>query len=236
MRRWKQFLCKSLPNYLENPLISAVLICDETGEDADAIESSPFANHSKIRIIRNMKRIGAYLNKRQCILESPTEWVAVLDSDNHFPESFFETIYDIWSKEGTPNPRHIYGAGQIQRVFLDSGKSENKTAHFEGKQICHKNWNEILQMPCWPYLLNDGNWILHKSAIEFLPNYIPDSETRAVDALFTLFQLIKAGWTYHVVKGLYYIHTVHNDSEWLKTEKESERILGKRLWRIESQN
>lgn len=232
MRRWEHFLSKSLPRYLENPLISHVVVCDETGEDADAIEASMMKSHSKLRVIRNKTRLGAYLNKRQCILESPTEWVAVLDSDNHFPDTFFETLFDTWAREEEPNPRTLYGAGDIQRIFLDSGKSENKTTHFEGRIVTQENWNETLQMPYWPYMLNDGNWIVNRCALEHLPGNVPDSETRAVDALFTVHRLVKAGWSYHIVKGLYYIHTVHNDSEWLKTERESERILGSTNWRM----
>ena len=44
MRRWS-FLKDSLPMYLGRPEVTEVIVCDETGEDYEAIQKSAFANH-----------------------------------------------------------------------------------------------------------------------------------------------------------------------------------------------
>ena len=93
LRRWN-FLQKTLPNLLGNDLISYVVISDETGEDVKQIQATNYGTHSKLILSTNSEILGMYRNKRRCLELAPTEWVAVLDSDNLFPEAFFETIMD----------------------------------------------------------------------------------------------------------------------------------------------
>lgn len=233
MRRWAGFLEKNLPRYLDNDLIDYVVICDETGEDAAALKKSPWAHHPKLRIHVNPKRLGMYYNKRQCMLESPTEWVAILDSDNIFPDAFFETIHDMWEIEA-PDPNIIYAASEIVRVFLKTGVSEERTRHFTAMRIRKDNWNKVLKMPAWNFLLNDGNWIGHRSLLAAWPTHIPEKQIQATDSIRIVKQFVEAGKTYLVVPALRYIHTVHDDSEWIKTEAESSYLLATTNWTIQN--
>lgn len=230
MRRWKGFLEKSLPSFLENDYVTYVVVCDETGEDVKAIQASKWATHPKLRLHVNETRLGMYANKRRCVEQSPTEWVAVLDSDNVFPEQYFETLFEVWKDEGA-NRKIVYAASEIVRVFLKTGESEEKTRQFSGMRITRGNWNKILQTQGWNFLLNDGNWVGHKSVLEAWPP-LPESQVRATDSIRIVKQLVQAGWTYFIVPGMRYIHTVHDDSEWIKTEADSTRLLATTEWRI----
>lgn len=235
MRRWKDFLQQSLPLYLANPMISHVVICDETGEDVASILLSSFANHPKLHLYVNDCRLGAYQNKRKCIEKSPTDWVAVLDSDNIFSEDFFEVVLETLQREKY-NPTIVLAAGDSIRLFVKTGAQEIRTEHFKGLRIHHKNWNRVLEMPAWNFLLNDGNYIVHKSAYTYLsPNYTLE-QVQAADAILAAKQFVQNGCTYYVVPDLRYIHTVHDDSEWLKTDRDSTRILNSTDWRIFSEN
>ncbi len=232
MRRWASFLAKSIPQYLEFDLVSHVVVCDETGEDIDAILASSFGNHPKLHLHKNEKRLGAYLNKRQCIEKSPSDWVAVLDSDNIFPEEFFEKAYETLNKEKW-NPSLVLASADNTRLFIQTGKEEKRTSHFSGLRITKQNWNQILQMPDWNFLLNDGNYIVHKSVFDYLnPKYTLE-QVQAADAILAAKQMVANGCTYYIVPGLWYIHTVHNDSEWIKTDRQSTRILNTTDWRIQ---
>lgn len=226
MKRFS-FLKKTVPAYLDNPLITAVVICDETGEDIDQIEKESWGKHPKLRLHRNPTRLGMYYNKRKCMEVSPTDWVAVLDSDNIFPEEFFEVV-----QETVKNPKTVYASGQIVRVFLKTGESEEKTKQFSGLSITKSNWNTVLQTPGWNFLLNDGNWIGHKSLLQAWPTDIQEEQIRATDSLRIVRNFILKGYTYSVVPELRYIHTVHEDSEWLKTEAESSYLLATTNWLI----
>lgn len=230
MKRFS-FLQKTVPQMLDNPLITAVAICDETGEDVNQIEQTAWGKHPKLRLHRNPKRLGMYYNKRKCMEVSPTEWVAVLDSDNLFPEEFFETIHDLWATEGEDS-KTVYASGHIVRVFLKTGESEEKTGQFSGMKITKTNWNSVLQTPGWNFLLNDGNWIGHRSLLQAWPTDIQEEQIRATDSLRIVRNFVQNGFTYSIVPDLRYIHTVHEDSEWIKTEMESSYLLATTNWRL----
>jgi len=170
-----------------------------------------------------------YRNKRRCLELAPTDWVAVLDSDNLFPEAFFETIADELRSADT---KTIYASAHIVRLFLKTGESEERTGHFSGNRINKENWNKTLQTPAWNFLLNDGNWIGHKSLLEAWPLNIPESKIKATDSLMIVRNAVLAGFTYYVVPDLRYIHTVHDDSEWIKTEQMSSFLLATTTWTI----
>lgn len=230
MRRWNGFLEKSLPMFLENTNVTHVLVCDETGEDVKAIQKSFYANHPKLRLHVNDNRLGMYANKRKCVELSPTEWVAVLDSDNIFPDVYFEALFDIWRDEGA-NQKTVYAASEIIRVFLKTGESEERTSHFSGMRIQKKNWNQVLGMKDWNFLLNDGNWVGHRSILETWPP-MPEEKIRATDSIRIIKNMVEKGWTYYIVPGMRYIHTVHDDSEWIKTDRESSYLLATTNWRL----
>lgn len=230
MRRWKGFLEKSLPTFLENEKVTYVVISDETGEDVKAIQASKWAKHPKLRLSVNEKRLGMYANKRRCVELAPTDWVAVLDSDNLFPEDYFEAVFEIWQEEGA-NVKTVYAASEIVRVFLKTGESEERTRHFSGMRITKGNWNKVLQTQGWNFLLNDGNWVGHRSVLEAWPS-IAEENVKATDSIRIVRNLVLHGWTYFIVPGMRYIHTVHDDSEWIKTEADSTRLLATTEWRI----
>jgi glycosyltransferase involved in cell wall biosynthesis len=230
MRRWKGFLEKSLPLFLENSYVSRVLICDETGEDVEAILHSGYINHPKLILHTNDHRLGMYANKRKCVELSPTPWVAVLDSDNIFPDEYFEALFDLWKDEGA-STKTVYAASEIVRVFLKTGNSEERTKHFTGMRINRTNWNRVLQMRDWNFLLNDGNWVGHRSILEAWPQ-MPEEKIRATDSIRIVKQLVEKGWTYSITPGMRYIHTVHDDSEWIKTDRESSFLLATTDWKL----
>lgn len=228
LRRWG-FLQKTLPSLLDNDLITWVVISDETGEDIKQIQATEYATNSKLILSTNTEILGMYRNKRRCLELAPTEWVAVLDSDNVFPEAFFETIMDELQ---TADQKTIYASANIVRLFLKTGESEERTQHFSGKKINQSNWNETLQTRAWNFLLNDGNWIAHKSLLEAWPLDVPESKIKATDSLMIVRNAVLSGFTYYVLPGLRYIHTVHDDSEWIKTEQVSSFLLATTVWTI----
>jgi glycosyltransferase involved in cell wall biosynthesis len=229
MKRFS-FLEKAIPQYLENPLITAVVICDETGEDVKAMQERAWGKHPKLRLHVNPKRLGVYGNKRRCMELSPTEWVAVLDSDNIFPEAFFETLFDTWDEEGV-DEKTVYAASENIRVFLESGESEERTRHFAGMKISKSNWNQVLKMPAWNFLLNDGNWIGHKSLFDAWPP-LKEEDVVGTDSIRIMRGFVEKGFTLYIVPGLRYIHTVHNGSNWIATEAQSSYLLATTDWHL----
>lgn len=233
-KRWN-FLEKVLGQYLDNPLIQKVVICDETGEDVAAIKNSRFATNKKLILHVNPKQLGMYHNKRKCLevaAQNGAEWVSVLDSDNLFSEDFFETLCEAIEKQN--NSKYVFVASEIVHLQKKTGETKVHTAHFAGFKITKKNWNGVLETRGWNFLLNDGNWTAHKDVIQCFNDEANEEQIRAVDSLLLAKQMVEGGYTYYVVPDLKYIHTVHDDSEWMKTEAISLRLLRTTNWRIEN--
>jgi hypothetical protein len=54
-------LQENLPKYFENPLFSEIIICDETGEDAEKIAEN--FSDDRLKVFVNEKRLGGFRNK-----------------------------------------------------------------------------------------------------------------------------------------------------------------------------
>jgi hypothetical protein len=231
MDRWSRFLEKELPKYLENPSVDYVVVCDENGNDIDAICKTGLVENPKLRLYQNDTVLGVYGNKRQCLLRAPTPWVAVLDSDNTFDEDFFREFQKAVARDGAASETTVYSAGFIQRLDLDTGMSEDRTAHFSGLRISRENWNNVLDRKGWNFLLNDGNSIWPKEVVKYLPD-LPEEQIVGTDSIFAVRQAIQAGYTLSVEPTMHYIHAVHSGSHWLQNATVSSKLLNMRDWRV----
>jgi glycosyltransferase involved in cell wall biosynthesis len=228
MNRW-EFLKDSLPVYLNRPEVKEVILCDENGEDCAAAKASALGTHPKLRLVVNEKRLGIYQNKRKALSLAKGEWVAVLDSDNYFPDEWFDVLEEILPKN---SPKQILASAEFKNSNLDTGEVTMPCKQFSGCVFDKKTWNRVFEQPKWNFLLNDGNWVVHYTALEHLPKDVPSESLHAADAIWMLRQWIKGGFSIWYVPELSYIHTVHKGSSWLATAKESNAILSTFDWRI----
>ena len=229
MRRWA-FLEKSLPLYLNHPLIEYVLICDETGEDIDAIQASQWSSHPKLILHKNPERLGIYFNKRKCIEIAPTDWVAVFDSDNFFGTDFFDSLASIWANEGA-DPTHFYACGTALFV-KETGTITNPIDGFGGVKLTKETWNDIFSRSKWNYILNDGNWIVPRSVLSYLPTNVRDEDILATDAIYMARLFVQGGFTYDIRKELSYIHSVHEGSSWIQNGDACMKIWNSTNWKL----
>jgi hypothetical protein len=224
------FLKESLPVFLDHPGVSEVVVCDETGEDYDAILSTPsFYTNKKLRVIKNKKRLGIYKNKCKALSLSTAAHVAVLDSDNHFSEEWIDTILETLQTTG---PKTILASAEFRNTNIMTGEVSYPCKEFSDLRLDMHTWNDVFKKPRWNFLLNDGNWVVPRESILCLPENVESESLLAADAIFMLQNFIKGGYAIHYVPGLSYLHVVHDGSTWLETEKESTRILNTMPWRI----
>ncbi len=229
MKRWS-FLKETLPQMLDRPEVGEVILSDETGEDAAAVAASPFANHPKLRVSVNDRVLGIYENKLKAAKMATLPWVAILDSDNLFPENWFFTISDALEKyQGQPM---IFASAEFQNVDIVTSESSSPCKHFSGLVLDKTTWNTVFQKPLWNFLLNDGNWVVPKDAIAVLPTTVKSSDVLAADAIFMLKEWICAGYTIWYLPDLVYIHTRHPGSSWVQTAEDSTRIFNTTDWRL----
>lgn len=228
MDRWDSFLKYQLPVYLEHPKIKCVVISDENGNDLEKICQEGYDMNPKLRMYQNEEILGVYGNKRQCFLKAPTEWVAVLDSDNHFTNDYFDAFFSVMDPSNT---KMIYNAGKNERLFVESGLVENRIGHFSGMKITSSNWNTVLKTVGWNFLLNNGNCIWPREVVNHFPD-LPEEEIVGTDSIFCMRQAILAGYTLNVEPTMHYTHSVHNGSHWLQNAEVSSKLMAMRDWKI----
>jgi glycosyltransferase involved in cell wall biosynthesis len=224
MKRWS-FLKTMLPVFLGRPEVKEVVLCDETGEDYQAAAAA-FSKNPKLRLYKNETRLGIYENKKKA-LSLCSGWVALLDSDNVFPDEWF----DFLSELDFSDKRRIYGSADFKNLHADTGKVDRPCAKFSGTVLNKDTWNLFLHNDKCFYLLNDGNWILHADAVAVLPATKSDA-VQAADAVYTLWTLVKNGYSAHYPAGLEYIHMTHAGSSWLQSQDASLKVLLGTDWRI----
>ena len=230
MERWS-FLKTQVPIFLEDPNVSYLVISDENGHDVRVFCELDLDRDRKLRLYENEKVLGVYGNKRECFLKAPSDWVAVLDSDNKFEPTFFTEFLKAKERDGPLAEKTIYCAGNIENLNLDSGLTNYKTKHFSGMKISRENWNDVLKMPNWNFLLNDGNCIWPRNVIKHFPE-IPEDQIVGTDSIFFMRQAIQAGYTLSVEPMMHYVHVVHEGSHWLQNATVSSRLMALRDWRV----
>lgn len=210
MNRYEDFLFRSLPMYVKNPLISNIIITDENGEDANKILKSGI-DLTKFNITTNNSRLGPLLNKLKACSYAKTEWIALIDSDNFADESYFQKARDFILKHNPPN-NSILAPDKASPCFNYTNYSDTKIV------VCSKddkpeNINQVL--------LNTGNYVLNKSVVDML-DLTKESEnvhkTIACDVIFLntlLFEQINL--QFYVVGGMDYTHIVHSGSIYTNT-------------------
>jgi glycosyltransferase involved in cell wall biosynthesis len=228
MRRWK-FLKETIPLMLSYDCVGEVVICDETGEDAQEISKSLFGSDPKLKVYVNDSRLGIYENKVKVASLATLNWIALLDSDNIFPETWFESISDTIP---TIDTKTILASASFKNINLENGQTSSPCHEFSDLKVNKSNWNSMFDRPRWNFLLNDGNWVFHKSACRCFPSTIKSHQLEAADAIFMLKEMIRNGYTIWYVPRLEYIHTVHNDSSWIQTAEKSSKIFTTVNWKI----
>ena len=210
MRRWS-FLKDSIPEYLKNPYITEIVICDETGEDAREIQAT--FTDPRIKVHVNDHRLGAYLNKYKVVSLASNEWVCLMDSDNFAPVSYFEA----WAK--FLNGRQ---PNKEAECFLPSkGLPALNYCHFIGNTITWDNYKSFWSVRQADAMYNTGNYIvprdLYLRSITTSDLLSLESQCHALDVQFRNYFLLKNGAIFHIVPDMEYRHVVHGGSYYITT-------------------
>lgn len=215
MNRFETFLKKNLPRYLQNPLISEIVISDENGEDAEKIKTEFSSSmNQKLFLYVNEKRLGPFLNKLNALRKSKGQWVCLMDSDNFADEQYFL------------NAKNYIEEKQIEPDFTMLMPS------FAKPQFNYKHLPEVfsLEEPGKPYLtcFNTGNFILSRNLFENInlegeDDFISHSSSCDVIYFNTLLIEQLPYTKIYIPRTLEYEHTVHKGSIYLQTYKQEKQ-------------
>lgn len=232
MRRAKPFLVRSLPRYLEMDFVSQVIVTDETGEDIDVLRQelpSDVFNHSKLRLIKNAKRLGPFLNKRKVVELAPKDsWVALLDSDNFAPA---DTFFHPWLALAPHNKSTVYVPGSSTSPLCSGSSISSQKMH--ATTLTSQNIKSIIQTDdlrrqafC---VLNTGNFIVKRETylcqcppgIQHILCRFREPRGSPADAAFQSILLLCSGAILMSTPQMSYEHEVHSGSMCIETNKTS---------------
>jgi glycosyltransferase involved in cell wall biosynthesis len=216
MNRFKDYLTKFVPKYLDYDVFDEIIIVDENGLDKYQLDQQ-FADNPKVKVYTNDVRLGAFRNKLKCIEKATNEWVFLLDSDNFIGPDFAKRLREF--VEETPlNPKAIYcpEAALInwkpqpiatQTRFL--GKRLDKEAI---KTLCVHNFSEM------EFFLNEGNYLLNKAVLNYDYNYWKEliDVCKCYDTIFFTFLMTYTNEMHlEIIPRLRYNYAAHQDSYYI---------------------
>lgn len=219
MDRYDNFLRYNLIKYVENPYISEIIITDENGNDIDKIIKSNI-DKQKLKLYKNSKRLGPFLNKLEACKYSTNEWIALIDSDNFADNEYFKIAYEYI--KNIKNSKYNIISPSFAKPRFDYRHLSHKVITKNNLKLIVEfdNTNRKERSPL-EVLMNTGNYILNKSVLTDLNlfNELNNIEySSACDVIYfntLLFEQLNIN--FHVVYGLEYEHVIHDGSIYLKT-------------------
>jgi len=210
MDRFDEFLSKYLPDYIGNPLVNEIIICDENGKDAEKIRKA-HPDVSKLHVYVNENTLGPFLNKLQVCKKASNEWIVLMDSDNFADDKYFEIA-------------KLYIDGQTFLTKCNILSPCHATPNFDYTKFQGSVITKQTTKKDHLTLMNTGNYVINKFLIDNIciekeKDNIPNSSACDViyfnTLLFEQFQDLQM----HVVRDLKYLHVVHKGSIYALTHK-----------------
>ena len=213
------FLFESFSNVISSEVISEVCIVDDFSdiqvynEVYNRIEKIKIDNKyfNKIKIHRNEKNLGSFLNKLECVKKSSNDWIILLDSDNIINLDYVDIVSKLADEKKIYAPSHAICDSQLLNYTNHSGKIINKD---EYKNIL--KGTDIV----WDCIFNTGNYFFNrKNYLKCIEEEESIENSFASDAYYLIYLWFKNldDSKFEIVKDLKYIHRLHNDSHYIKT-------------------
>ncbi len=213
--RFESFLNKNIPKYLENELIDEIIISDENGNDINLLKHH-YPNNSKLKLFKNDKVLGPFLNKMKACSYAKNDWIALIDSDNYCDYKYFDVAKKYLKKNNDLKTNII-----LSPCFAKPNFNYECLKNVVLTKQNIKEYSNKFQI--FNTFINTGNYILNKKSIQNLnitsePNdLIYNSSACDVKYMNTLFLEQFEDLEIHVVENMEYEHTVHDNSIYLQT-------------------
>jgi hypothetical protein len=208
--RYDEFLSKVLEKYISNPLITEIIITDDSGNDVDKIKNS--FSSEKLRLFKNEKRLGIFFNKIQCCKHASNNWIALIDSDNFADIDYFK-IAEKYIIDNNLNNNCI--------LAPSFAKPEFDYRYLNNRIITKENLRQnISQNNIFSTFLNTCNYVINKNLIKNLIIDNPESkiyQSPADSLLFLIMYFEQTDLEIHVPRDMYYDHRVHEGSAYKTT-------------------
>jgi glycosyltransferase involved in cell wall biosynthesis len=205
---------------LNNNFVEEIVVNDDNSSDeeyANLLQIVAGLNTDKIKIFRNCENVGAFRNKYITVQKTTSNWIYLLDSDNH-P---FENTYDVLRSIQNLNSNICYSPSKLfckhdESVDYDVisdynlfgyniiGIEESKDAIIKGTKL-------------FDWFINTGNYFFNrqtyldnlKEPFENYSNYKLYADTAAA-----FYFWLKNNGKVKIVEDFHYNHRLRSDCYW----------------------
>jgi glycosyltransferase involved in cell wall biosynthesis len=158
--------------------------------------------YPQIRLKRNSQNLGVYKNKIRSVELATNDWCIVFDSDNIISKDYVDKLYQY----------HFWDINCIYSP--DFAMPEFDYTQFAGKTVDKQNVKEFTRLKMFDCWINTMNYFVNRKTFisvsqdEVIPN--------AADSMYINYLLLKKGISIFTVPEMRYIHTVHQESNYVK--------------------
>jgi len=201
---------------LNNDLIREIVVSDDCSTDEEWSKLNEIVstlNTNKIKLFRNEVNLGGFRNKYTAVKNSTSEWIYLLDSDNHPAETTLNTIQSIENLDSD-----ICYIPQKLLLYKDDGYRNEVFYNFKYDKIGIDEAQDALlkKTKYIDWFLNTGNFVFNREKyLERLQSGFEDQDepVYACSIAFSYHWMSKGGF-YKVVPGMEYYHRLRGDSYW----------------------
>lgn len=218
-----RFLWDSIKASIDCDFIGEIVIHDDFSSDNEyhnIFEIASKIKNKKIKIFRNNKNRGAFVNKYLAISKCSFEWVYLFDSDNWFDKS----INDIISKIDYSKSDTCYVE---EKLFATDGNIVN--FNYEDKIIDLKAAKNYIKnrVSNFDWFLNNGNFIVNKKTYLKSQKIFFDKKIYhgTIDVFLFSYYWFMSNNKYEIVEGLYHHHRIHENSYFMQNFEENMKLV-----------
>lgn len=207
---------KSFSSVIDDPRISEIIICDDCSEDSifNKLQSEiEKLNNEKIKLFKNDKNKGAFLNKVESIKKCSNDWLALIDSDNEIDKSYIDNLPE------NRDEKTFY----LPSIAICSSPNLNYSK-YSGQTLDKSAFAKIINKA----LANTGNYFFNKhtylKAINKEPNLVNPYGLCSLYPLWLAYKYID-GFKIKVVEGLHYKHGLDADSWYIRNQNKAAELM-----------
>lgn len=209
---------RSFEKVLNDDRINEVIIVDDNS-DFGFFKSLSLKldrlNNRKIRLFRNEDNLDCYGNKLQAVKYCTNDWCILFDSDNILDVDYIDKLYSYG--EDNWDPFTIYAP--------EKGKPELDYSSFGGLYIDSSNVGPLTKKKYFDMLINTCNYFVNYSSYLRVRALSPIINPHAADTAFFNKEWIRQGGKIHVMPGLEYTHTIHDESHYMANNHKSQALF-----------
>lgn len=189
-------------NVVNDERIEKIVIVDDASSDETYLRLKTYCDRlPKVLLYRNETNKDCYRNKATSVSYSPTPFCIILDSDNIIDTDYIDKIFEQeWDEKTALMPSFAYPHFSYEA--------------YNGVVLDKENAANYIDLPLAETCLNCMNYFVNKHF--YMKVWDGSIDPVTSDSLYQNYNWLLNGGKIHIVEGLRYIHTIHENSHYLK--------------------